>query len=201
MGSIRMFHFPNLRRELPAIEWQAVVATCAFVGAVTFFLLLMVSLVRVALAPAATNQWNATAIRSDFVEMKLEQVDKSKAALVFYYDLTNRTNFDYHLPDNSRVQFERRLRSTGSVVPEGRLQLISAGTVQSGNQTRIALEIVEPFAWPNRMDNAAATKIRDLMAQETNDLDGFVILDGAQRVRIDLKVSWQLPQHIAVAPN
>jgi hypothetical protein len=182
--------------EFNTIEWRKVLAICALTGAVTPFLLLIFPRTQ-AQSPPPPKPWNSEAIQSTFIEMKVEQVDKKSAALVFYYDFENRTNSNYQLTNGPNLQFLRRLKSDGSLDPEEQMKLKADALVPAGNRARIGLAITEPFAWPRTMDGEAANQFKKLVIQQADNLDGFVLLDETSRYRIELPgESWQVPERV-----
>src|SRR4051812_8575109 len=88
----------------------------------------------------------------------------------------------------------RRLKSNGSLVPEANMRISSDARLPAGNSVRIGLAITSPLSWPIRMDGAAANRFRQLVVQQAEDLDGFVLLDQQARYRIEFPGTWQMPK-------
>lgn len=149
--------------------------------------------------PAAP--WNSHAVQSTYSGVRVREIDTSNAAVVFLYDLDNRSDADYQLAKGAGVVVVSRLKSSGSFSSEKPVNLSSSAFVPSKNRTRIALEIAEPFTWPARMDTSSENRFRQLVAQEVADLDGFVIFDEPHRYQIDLPGSWPEIEKASTPPG
>jgi hypothetical protein len=136
------------------------------------------------------NPWNSHAVQSIYAGVRVREIDPSNAAIVFLYDLNNKTDTDYQLAKGPGVVVMSRLKSSGSFSSERSVTLSAPAFVPANNRTRIALEIAEPFSWPTRMDALSESRFRQLLAQEVADLDGFALFDEAHRYQIDLPGSW-----------
>jgi hypothetical protein len=136
------------------------------------------------------GSWNPRAVQTSYAGVRVREIDPSNAAVVFLYDLDNKSQSDYQLAKGTDVVVMSRLKSSKTFSSEKRVTLGGSAFVPANNRTRIALEVNEPFSWPNRMDAASEGRFRDLVAQEVSDLDGFVIFDQAHRFQIDLPGSW-----------
>jgi hypothetical protein len=141
-------------------------------------------------APKPEGTWNPRAVQTSYAGLRVREIDPSNAAVVFLYDLDNKSQNDYQLAKGSDVVVMSRLKSSKTFSSEKRVTLSDSAFVPANNRTRIALEVNEPFSWPSRMDAASEGRFRDLVAQEVSDLDGFVIFDQAHRFQIDLPGSW-----------
>src|SRR5271170_6409837 len=64
------------------------------------------------------NPWNLHAIESSFAGVRVREIDPSHSAVVFLYDLDNRTDSDYQLTKGSAVVVMSRLKSSGSLSSE-----------------------------------------------------------------------------------
>jgi hypothetical protein len=134
--------------------------------------------------------WNAHALQTTYAGVRVREIDPSNAAVVFLYDLDNKSESDYELAKSGNVVVMSRLKSSHTLSSEKPVNLSASAFVPANNRTRIALEVSEPFNWPNRMDNTSENRFRDLVTQEVSDLDGFVIFDQSHRFQIDLPASW-----------
>lgn len=182
--------------------WQklGVVGVSAFI-----FLLLLVAMTgRFARKTASVDplrSWNSRAIASTFAGVRVREIDPTDAAVVFLYDLDNRTNTDYQLRKGPTVVMTR-LRSSGSLSSEKLVALSSSVFVPAKNRTRIALEVLRHFGWSSRMDAASEDRIRDLVAGELVDVGGFVLFDEEARFQIDLPGGWpEVQQESASLPG
>jgi hypothetical protein len=134
--------------------------------------------------------WNSHAVQTTYAGVRVREIDASNAAVVFLYDLDNRSQSDYQLVKGPDVVVMSRLKSASTLSSEKPVTLSASAFVPANNRTRIALEIAEPFSWPARMDASSDARFRELIAQETAEVDGFVIFDQAHRYQIDLAGSW-----------
>lgn len=134
--------------------------------------------------------WNSHAIEGTFAGVAVREIDPSQSELVFLYDLDNKTDNDYQLAKGPAVVVMSRLKSSGSLRSENQVTLASSAFVPARNRTRIELGIMRAFAWPARMDAPSQTRIRQLVAGELADLDGFVLFDQRTRYQIELPGTW-----------
>ena len=142
--------------------------------------------------------WNPRALQTTYAGVRVREIDASNAAVVFLYDLDNRSQSDYQLVKGPDVMVMSRLKSSGTLSSEKPVTLSGSVFVPVNNRTRIALEIAEAFSWPARMDASSEARFRELIAQETADVDGFVIFDQAHRYQIGLPGSWPAAQNARV---
>jgi hypothetical protein len=139
---------------------------------------------------APVGVWNSQAIAGSFAGIRVQESDSGNAAVAFLYDLDNRSGTDYSLTTDSKLFVMGRLKSTGSLSPEGQYHLASAVFLPAGNRTRVTLEMTEPFRWPGQMDAAAEAQFRNTVNRSVADLGGFVIFDPANHYQIELPGSW-----------
>jgi hypothetical protein len=149
----------------------------------------------------SSEPWNLHAMEASLAGVRVHEVDGSNAALVFLYDIENKTANDYELTKGPSVVILSRLKSSGSLSSERPVALSSSAFVPARNRTRIELEVRHPFAWPSRMDAKAEDRIRDLVAGEIADLDGFVLFDESTRYQIALPGAWPAVQKSVSAPD
>jgi hypothetical protein len=148
--------------------------------------------------PKPVAPWNVHAIESTFAGVRVREIDASNSAVVFLYDLANRTDSDYQLAKGPSVVIMRRLKSSGSLSSEKPAILASSAFVPAKNRTRIAVEIRQPFTWPGRMDAKSEDRLRQLVAGEVTDIQGFVLFDQSTRYQIDLPGAWPEIEKAAV---
>jgi hypothetical protein len=172
------------------------------VSALLFLLLLVALTGRFSRKTASVDpphSWNSRAIASTFAGVRVREIDPTDAAVVFLYDVDNRTNTDYQLRKGPTVVMTR-LKSSGSLSSEKLVALSSSVFVPAKNRTRIALEVLRHFAWSSHMDAASEDRIRDLVAGELVDVDGFVLFDEEARYQIDLPGGWTEIQQESASP-
>jgi hypothetical protein len=141
---------------------------------------------RAGAAGARVDTWNSSAIQGTPAGIRVREVDPTHAAVVFFYDLDNRTDNDYRLASGPNVVIMSRLRSSGSLSGEQPISLDTTAFVPAKNRTRIAIEMSHPFEWPSQRDASAERQIRQLVADQVSGLAGFVLFDQANRYEIDL---------------
>lgn len=142
------------------------------------------------------NTWNSAAIQATFAGVQVREIDPSKAALVFFYDLDNKTDSDYQLTPGSNLVIMSRLKSDASLNAEEPIVLASPAFIPARNRTRVALQVTHPFAWPQDTDSGSGDKFRGLLQGETSNLSGFVLFDQPSRYQIELPGGWKDVQQI-----
>lgn len=130
--------------------------------------------------------WNSRAIESTLAGVRVRELDPGHAAVVFLYDLDNRTDNDYRLASGPNVVIMSRLQPSGSLSSDQQVSLDSAAFVPAKNRTRISLELKHSFDWPAQRDAAAERQLRQFVADEVSGLQGFVLFDQASRYQIEL---------------
>lgn len=146
------------------------------------------------------NTWNSRAIEATFAGVQVREVDSSNATVVFLYDLDNKTDDDYQLAAGSSLIIMSRVKSDGSLTADEPLTLAASSFVPARNRTRIAVQIMRPFSWPQDSDPSSDEKFRNLLQGEIENLDGFVLFDQPTRYQIDLPGDWKdLRQTPAIA--
>jgi hypothetical protein len=133
-----------------------------------------------------TNGWNSRAIESTLAGVRVREVDPAHAAVVFLYDLDNKTDTDYRLSSGPSVVIMSRLQPNGSLSADQQVSLDSAVFVPAKNRTRISVEVNHPFDWPAQKDAAAERQLRQFVADEVSGVQGFVLFDQATRYQIEL---------------
>jgi hypothetical protein len=160
------------------------IAACAF-------LLLVALLVGHYYGPASdTNQsqtaWNSQTIRGSLAGVQVHEVDPAHAAVLFLYDVDNRSDSDYRLSNSSTVVIMNRLQGNGSLTANDQASLQGDTFVPAGNRSRVTLQVVHPFNWPSQQNAAAQRNFRDLVSGQINGLEAFVVFDQTERYQIEL---------------
>jgi len=130
--------------------------------------------------------WNSGAIETTLAGVRVRELDNTHAAVVFSYDLDNRTDTDYRLSSGPNVVIMSRLQPNGSLTSVQQVNLDSAAFVPARNRTRISLEMAHPFDWPSQRDAAAERQVRQFVADEVSGVQGFVLFDQSTRYQIEL---------------
>jgi hypothetical protein len=149
--------------------------------------------------PASANPWNSSAVESTLSGVRVKEIDPTHAAVMFFYDLDNKTDTDYRLANGPDVVIMSRLASGGSLVSDQQVTLDSAAFVPARNRSRVAVEMNRPFDWPKQNDTAAESQLRQLVAAEAAGVEEFVIFDRAARYQIELPAA--SPQLRQVSTN
>lgn len=137
--------------------------------------------------PAA---WNSNAIKATFAGIQVREIDSANAAVIFFYDLENTTDFDYRIENGPKTNFLSRLKSDGSLSSEEQPRLDHPAFVPARNRTHIGLELVRPFLWPAQGGEASDQKFREFVKRQTNNLEGFVLFDENTRYQVELRGGW-----------
>jgi hypothetical protein len=166
-----------------AIGWLAlgVVVVAAIVTAVRY--------PRVTPPAARADNWNPAAVHSTLAGVRVREIDPMHAAVVFSYDLENRTDTDYRLAGGPNVVIMSRLEPSGSLSGDQPIALETNAFVPAKNRTRVSVEMTRNFAWPAQRDTAAERQIRQFVADQVSGLEGFVLFDQSTRYEIDLPVT------------
>jgi hypothetical protein len=135
---------------------------------------------------ARPQAWNSGAIETTLAGVRVRELDNTHAAVVFSYDLDNRTDTDYRLSSGPNVVIMSRLQPNGSLTSVQQVSLDSAAFVPARNRTRISLEMTHPFDWPSQRDAAAERQVRQFVADEVSGVQGFVLFDQSTRYQIEL---------------
>jgi hypothetical protein len=130
--------------------------------------------------------WNSRAIEGTLAGVRVREVDPGHAAVVFLYDLDNRTDRDFRLSIGPNVVIMSRLQLNASLSADQQVSLDSSAFIPAKNRTRISLEVNHPFDWPAQKDAAAERQLRQFVADQVSGLQGFVLFDQATRYQIEL---------------
>lgn len=147
-----------------------------------------------------TASWNSQAIEGTPAGIRVQEIDPKHAAVVFLYDLENKTDSDYHLAKGPNIVIMSRLKPGGTLSSDEQITLDSAAFVPARNRTRIAFEVSHPFNWPADRGASAERDFNQLVADDVADVAGFVLFDQANRYEIDFPAAWPEPQSSAARP-
>jgi len=144
---------------------------------------------RVTSSGNSPNSWNEGAIKGTLAAVRVRELDPTHAAVIFFYDLENRTDTDYRLASGPSVVIMSRLQSNGILSGDQQINLDAAAFVPAKNRTRIALEITHAFDWPTQRDGAGERQLRQFVADEVSGLTSFVLFDQSTHYQIELATS------------
>jgi hypothetical protein len=168
-------------------------AGVAILIACAFLLLLMVVAERPARnssAPQQTPPWNSQAIEGTPAGVRVQEIDPTHAAVIFLYDLDNKTDTDYRLAKGPSIVVMSRLKPGGALSADEQIALDSAAFVPARNRTRIALKVSHPFNWPAQKGAYAEQALDQLVNGDVAGVAGFVLFDQANRYEIDFPAAW-----------
>jgi hypothetical protein len=137
------------------------------------------------------QSWNVSALSATYVSTELRQVDRGNASLFLYYELENKTDFDYRLSDASGSLVMSRLKSDGSLSSQEDVRLSYPTFLPARQKARVALELRHSFGWPADNDSGLQDKLRDFVNQRLSAVDEFFLFDQADRVQIEFPRGWQ----------
>ena len=146
-----------------------------------------------------TQPWNSQAIEGAPAGIRVQEIDPTHAAVIFLYDLDNRTDTDYHLAKGPNVVVMSRLKSGGALNAEEPVTLDSEAFVPARHRTRIALAVNHLFSWPGQGSAYAERQFNQLVAGDVAGVAGFVLFDQANRYEIDFPAAW--PEIHASSPT
>ena len=150
------------------------------------------------------SPWNSSAIQSTFAGAQVQEADATHATVLFFFDLDNNTDTDYHFAKGPGTVVMTRLKSNGSLSSEQPIELNNSVFLPARNRTRIAVQVTHPFNWPSGLPGGTIgpvnqLKFRQLVADEVANLSGFVMFDTATHFQIELPGGWQELQPSASA--
>jgi hypothetical protein len=134
--------------------------------------------------------WNSQAIKGTLAGIRVQEIDPTHAAVIFLYDLDNKTDNDYRLEKGPNVVVMSRLKSGDALSADQAITLDSTAFVPARNRTRIALEISHIFNWPGQSGTYAERAFNQLVAGDVAGVAGFVLFDQTSRYEIDFPAAW-----------
>jgi hypothetical protein len=167
---------------------KIIIGVCALV-CVTAIVVIAVQYRRASAAGSPANSWNESAIKGTLAAVRVRELDPTHAAVIFFYDLENRTDNDYRLASGPDVVIMSRLQANGILSGDQQINLDAAAFVPAKNRTRIALEITHAFDWPAQRDGAGERQLRQFVADEVSGLASFVLFDQSTHYQIELATS------------
>lgn len=169
-------------------KWTVIGVSAAILSTAAGF---VVSKIRHAeLASKHPEAWNSDAIKATFAGIQVREINSASAAVIFFYDLENTTDFDYRIEDGPNMNFLSRLKSDGSLSSEDQPRLDHAAFVPARNRTHIGVELVRPFQWPTQSGAASDGQFREFVKRQTSNLEGFVLFDENRRYQVELRGAW-----------
>src|SRR2546429_9177339 len=116
---------------------------------------------------------------------QLREVDKTRAALILSYDLSNMSNVDYRLTDGSGVVIMSRLKSDGSLSQEQRIRLSYPVFLPAGQRAHPALGNTREVVSPND-DFHHDEKLKEFVRQMLAPGRGFVLFYDSSHSHVGL---------------
>jgi hypothetical protein len=150
------------------------------------------------------SPWNSNAIQSTFAGAQVQEADPTHATVLFFFDLDNNTDTDYHFAKGAGTVVMTRLKSNGSLSSEQPIELNNSVFLPARNRTRIAVQVTRSFNWPSGLPGGQIgpvnqLKFRQLVADQVANLSGFAMFDTATHFQIELPGGWQELQTSASA--
>jgi hypothetical protein len=142
------------------------------------------------LRPAA-KPWNSIAFQARYVDAQLREVDPQHASLVLTYEVRNDTDTDYRLANASGFVLMSRLKSDHSLSSEQNVRLSYATFLPAKQESRVALEIRQPFSWPAKDDPLLRGKLGNFVRQNLANVEGYVLFDEINRCEIAFPSGWR----------
>jgi len=142
------------------------------------------------------SPWNFNAIQSTFAGAQVQEADPTHATVLFFFDLDNNTDTDYHFAKGAGTVVMTRLKSNGSLSSEQPIELNNSVFLPARNRTRIAVQVTRSFNWPSGLPEGQIgpvnqLKFRQLVADQVANLSGFAMFDTATHFQIELPGGWQ----------
>lgn len=173
-------------------QWKKLVWIGVATSLATLALLVLVSSLHSNVpGESGLRSWDANSVHASFAGVKVKEIDTADAVVTFYYDLENRSDHDYQLESGPAVRLMTRVAADGSLQAENRAHLAETAFVPVGNRTRIGIQVTRPFAWTAQGEGSQDNRVRDLVAQETIGIQGFVLFDSVSRYQIELTGGWR----------
>lgn len=139
--------------------------------------------------------WKQARIAAGYVGSELKEIDKAHSALVISYEVENDGGSDYRLAEGPGVHVLTRLKSDGSLSLEQTVRLSYPVFLPPGQRARLAIEMTEPFAWPDETDPAYQEKLREFVKRRLGNVAEFVVFDEANHSQLQLPSAWgELPE-------
>jgi hypothetical protein len=175
---------------MPLWKRLVIISVAGGVGVALTFALIVGGLIWFQSLPKPPKAWNERAIRASYVDTIVEQTDRGNAALVFYYDIQNDTDFDYRLDDSSSIVIMQELGTESSLSAEKHIKLEYPVFVPAKHRARIALSLSHAFEWPDETDPAFQKKVSGFVKRRLADVEGFVLFDETRRYQINFPKGW-----------
>ena len=134
--------------------------------------------------------WNQGTISAGYIGTQLREIDKTRSSLIISYDLENNTDSDYRLTDGPGLVILSRLKSDGSFSQEQPIRLSYPVFLPARQRARLAIEISQPFNWPNEDDSTYLDKMRNFVKQRLENVGEFVLFDQTKHWQLELPSGW-----------
>jgi hypothetical protein len=139
--------------------------------------------------------WDTAAITAAFDYVGTEGETQT---LVFFYTLENHTDHDYRVDGGAAVTVAARLKEQGSLSPDTKGEVLTAEFplfVPAHEKILYRLHVGSPYKVekplpPDKDQKARRAALAAYVAEEFRNLDGFVLLDSAQRRKVLFPRGW-----------
>lgn len=139
--------------------------------------------------PETPKPWNRDAIKATYADLYMNTGDRPVAT--FKYTLENTTPHDYHLPSDQKAAFVVLPNGKG-MSQEEELTWDKGAYVPPGQKVSVSFHITYDYneAYP-KSDRDNLDKLSKFMARRLNELEGFAVLDRANRYQVTFPKGWQ----------
>lgn len=147
--------------------------------------------------PRPPAPWNSAAIRAEFDTLGTEG---DQPTIAFDYTLENTTRFDYRVADVSGLSLAGKLKKENSLSLETDEKILRVDLpifIPAGQRLRFRVHLGYPYPGKTLPDDASADErkryydgLKNYVAKDLANLNGFVLFDETHRYEIDLPRGW-----------
>jgi hypothetical protein len=145
--------------------------------------------------PIKPKPWNSKAITASFERLMTEGDENT---YVFVYTLQNNTDFDYRVTGATELHLAAKLRQQNEFSFDDSQNLTTDYPIYVPAMSRVRFRLHVKYPYPVKENLDASedekadwyTNICRYVVKELSNLNGFVIVDDAERYQIDLPDGW-----------
>jgi hypothetical protein len=141
--------------------------------------------------------WNTKAITASYINADTEGKLK---LIVFYYYMTNNTNYDYIIQDNKNIYLAIKLKNkdiNGKKADDSMATIDYPLFIPAKHSLQIQLHLL--YSGPDKTQTVQTREdiskyhkeVEAYVSKELSDLDGFVIFDENNHYKIDFPRGWK----------
>jgi hypothetical protein len=143
--------------------------------------------------PKPPKPWSKQAITAEYDYVSTDDDNK----IFFYYTVQNNTESDYRLESDTQVELAARLKEEKAFDSSGKIVTLDY-PVFIPVKGRVRLKVKIPQTYPAHDKEETSderhnhhTKVAQYITTEATNLDGFVLLDTANKYEIDFPSGWE----------